>query len=66
MRAKITQVVAVNVGAGSAVAIVALDECGQLWTTNTNHIPGGTAGWYDWQKVPPLPEGSLNSSAQFE
>lgn len=66
-RAKIEQIVAVTKESnGSGVAVVALDEYGQVWATFTNNLPSGESGWNEWHKLPLLPDGSGDPAAMFK
>lgn len=64
-RAKIKQIVALPRG-DAGVAVIAVDEFGQVWSNQTYNIVGGEDSWSAWLKLPQLPEGSSDPSAQLK
>lgn len=63
-RAKIEQVVAVPRG-DAGVAVVAVDEFGQVWANHSNNVAGGEVSWNEWHKLPRLPDGSADPFSQL-
>lgn len=58
MQRKIVQATAVKIdNSDAAVAVIALDDKGQLWSTYTHFVIGGEENWQNWTKLPELPDG---------